>query len=349
MGKGFKSYFLMTDLSAYGWYRIVGPFKALKKAGFNVKLFSTLQPGYIEDGEVFVLQRISNPNILKFCEWIRKKKKHLVFDLDENFLQISFWTQYNTGVRTAQSYTKMVLEYADVVTAPTSFLATQLKPFSRNVKVIPNFLSEDIWERCEPRKREDFGIGKDEVVIGWAGSEAHLDNLRIVANAVEEIMDKYPNTRLMLLGYDPGFFDIPSERKISIPFQKYSDYISYLYLIDIALVPLKNDLFNKCKSSVKVLEHGMAESAVIASDSVPFKDLKNEGASILLVEDEEEWERSLELLVEDRKKREELASSLKQLVLKRYILEKNLNFYTDLFSLFDQESLTKKEVKIKNI
>jgi|Deesub1362A_J573_1020465.scaffolds.fasta_scaffold00522_5 glycosyltransferase involved in cell wall biosynthesis len=330
--KNLKVYFFVNDVSAYSYYRILSPFRALKRLGFNVKLFSTLQPTYLEDGDVFVFQRISNPDILKFCEWVRKRKKSLIFDMDENFFQISLWNPHSAQLKTIQSYALMTLKFADMVTAPTPFLAAQLKSFNENVYVIPNFIDKNLWKKCEPKKREDFNIEKNEVVIGWAGTEGHIDNLRLIVNAVEEIMDKYTNTRLMLLGFDPGFFDVPSERKISIPFQKYSDYISYLFLMDIAIVPLEENLFNKCKSGVKILEHGMARSAVIASNILPFKNLKNEGALILLCKGDDEWERNLEFLVKEEEERKRFANSLREFVLKKYILEKNLVIYKKLFS-----------------
>jgi glycosyltransferase involved in cell wall biosynthesis len=330
--KNLKIYFFVNDVSAYSYYRILSPFRALKRSGFNVKLISTLQPAYLEDGDVFVFQRISNSNILKFCEWVRKRKKGLIFDMDENFFQISLWNPDTSQLKTVQSYTLMTLKFADIVTTPTPFLAAQLRSFNENVYVIPNFIDNNLWKKREPKKRGDFNIEKNEVVIGWAGTEGHIDNLRLVVNAVEETIDRYPHTRFMLLGYDPGFFDIPSERKIFIPFQKYSDYISYLSLIDIAVVPLENNLFNKCKSGVKILEHGMAKNAVIASDILPFKDLKKEGAPIVLSKNESEWEKNLEFLVREEKKRKELANSLNQFVASKYILEKNLDVYKKLFS-----------------
>ena len=53
--------------------------------------------------------------------------------------------------------------------------------------------------------------------------------------------------------------------------------------IDVALIPLKDNTFNKCKSELKIVEAGWMKKAVICSRLTPYQEYIKHGVNGLLV------------------------------------------------------------------
>ena len=71
--------------------------------------------------------------------------------------------------------------------------------------------------------------------------------------------------------------------------------------IDVLLVPLKNNLFNRCKSELKFIEAGFTGTAVIASNVIPYNNFANNNDECLFVDPKpESWAKAIKKLLNDR-------------------------------------------------
>ena len=63
---------------------------------------------------------------------------------------------------------------------------------------------------------------------------------------------------------------LPLRRVVYLPVLPFQKYPRILSAFDVALAPLKNDVFNRCKSSLRLLEYGAWGVPYVASKVAPY-------------------------------------------------------------------------------
>lgn len=123
-----------------------------------------------------------------------------------------------------------------------------------------------------------------------------------------------------------------------------STYASNYNLFDISLAPLEENIFNKVKSQLKVIEAGFHHKAIIAQDFGPYKlDLTNaikfgggfdENANGILIEtrkNHKDWYSSLKKLIQNPEMIPVLQENLYNSVKDKYSMESVTNQRKDLY------------------
>jgi glycosyltransferase involved in cell wall biosynthesis len=111
-----------------------------------------------------------------------------------------------------------------------------------------------------------------------------------------------------------------------------TSYARNYSLFDVSLVPIKNHMFNRMKSQLKVIEAGFYKKAIIASDLGPYQiDLKhslNQGnfvdGNALLVEEKRnhsDWAYNIKKLIQNPTWAEDLGNRLYETVKDTYSLQ----------------------------
>lgn len=97
--------------------------------------------------------------------------------------------------------------------------------------------------------------------------------------------------------------------------------------IDVLLVPLKNNQFNRCKSELKFIEAGFTGTAVIASKTIPYSNFGTDGVDCLLVKDQnpESWAKAIKKLLTN----DMLFNNIKNNNERRVKAERNLDIITE--------------------
>ena len=138
-------------------------------------------------------------------------------------------------------------------------------------------------------------------------------------------------TKNKILIGDPQYYDGQ--------FVDYEKYLQTLRESDIALLPLIDNEFNRSKSDLKFIECGACGAAVLASSVVYPKTVKD-GVNGLIYHDKKEFAQKLQLLIEDRVKRYELATAAYDYVKNNRLLsqhyEERLDWYNELFQRLDE-------------
>lgn len=72
--------------------------------------------------------------------------------------------------------------------------------------------------------------------------------------------------------------------------------------IDVLLVPLVNNKFNRCKSELKFIEAGFTHTAVISSKVIPYSNYGEDGKDCILVKEAEPqaWAKAVKKLLRDK-------------------------------------------------
>jgi glycosyltransferase involved in cell wall biosynthesis len=198
------------------------------------------------------------------------------------------------------------LSEADAVLVPSARLAERVRPFAREVSVIPLTLPRrEDWPGPRPRRLSGLRIG-------WVGAGSHLRDLDCIGPAVLKLLAQWPTVTFVLGGrclpswaadhprveIHSGWWHLPA----------YYRFVASLDL-DAFVCPLEDTPFNGAKPCLKPLEAAMLGLPVIASAVGSYaEDLEHEETALLVENTTEAWLTALTRLVEDTALRAHLSA-----------------------------------------
>jgi glycosyltransferase involved in cell wall biosynthesis len=178
-------------------------------------------------------------------------------------------------------------------------------------------------------------INPEETV--WAEYEKiFTDNYRIITPKYKEFLDKFK---------EEDYPAIETENYVRVWTRPADSYARNYAKFDISLAPIKNHVFNRMKSQLKVIEAGFYKKALIASNVGPYTiDLKHamkngeftDGNALLVdeVRSHSDWAKHIKKLVENPDMVTELGLRLYDTVKDTYDLnkvsDKRAQFYKSL-------------------
>lgn len=218
----------------------------------------------------------------------RKHGKKVFIDCDDNYLDIPESNLlYDKFKKTKKDRAMLstILSFADVIVTTTDPLKNRIhehikttQGIDKEIMIIPNYNDIRDWNYIPVEKSND----SDNIVIGYAGSNSHHDDIRMVLPSIVKIMEKYKNVRFQCLGV-VGTNDVNKVYK-GIPrnimdrmdligatetFKEYPEWLSKQKW-DIGICPLVNTPFTRSKSHIKWMEYSMYKIPVIASRVYPY-------------------------------------------------------------------------------
>jgi hypothetical protein len=180
--------------------------------------------------------------------------------------------------------------------------------------VFPNSIYEPDFPRVE------LAPHPGEVRILWQGGSSHFEDWMMVAGSLRRVFEKYPQAKMIIWGQMFKWLvdEIPPGQMEFLPWVPHASYHLKLATLghDINLAPLRDTLFNRCKSAIKWYESSAIErpAATIASNVTPYGDEIEHGETGLLFDTPTQFEEQLSELIEDAEKRQRLAQNAKDWV-----------------------------------
>jgi len=210
-----------------------------------------------------------------------------------------------------------VMQKAAAITVSTEALKAELLRWNPNIYVLPNLIDERLWSQTQ---RPHAG----PVVIGFTGTSTHGDDLRMIEDAFIQISAKHGQ------GVAFQFMGCVTDRLARLPGAQVADftpdYESFARALqttpmDIAVVSLEDNLFNRCKSNIKWLEYSACGIAGVYSDLPPYNSCIRHGQTGLLVGNRvQDWFQAIDTLVTNASLRRAIAQQARQEVLSDYTL-----------------------------
>lgn len=323
-----------------GYYRIVQPCRHIK--GHEVKEMGV---GLVKKGEtgeqrwtrifkeydVFWTSYFSDPHLASEMYYHRDKfGKKVVMDIDDNYLDVAqshiLYDRFKPQKRD-RAFLSTVLSFADVITVSTEPLRQRLEQhlkkvynLEKKIVVIPNMNQLSDWSFPVA------GFDEKKIVIGYAGSNSHYDDLAMFLPHLAKIMDKYKNVHFEIMGsvgekdaikLFADFSEEAQKRCDMLPptwtFPEYTKKLSEMKW-DIAVAPLVDSPFTRCKSHIKFMEYSMYKIPTIASKVYPYyapcfdREIIMEDETGILVQPSE-WFDAMEDLVLNKNKRIKLGEN----------------------------------------
>lgn len=206
-----------------------------------------------------------------------------------------------------------LLRAAHVTIAGNKLLAERAQCYSKNVLVIPTPVDTQRITPGPPKRR------RDKVIIGWMGSPSTAPYLDSIAPALNDVLSKYPNTEIHLVGGNrPAALQSPRvlERAWSLTGEA-DDLRSF----DVGIMPLPDNEWTRGKCGYKALQYMSAGVATVSSPVGVATDMIQPGRTGLLANSREDWNAALSSLVEDSHLRQELGSAGRETAESTYSLK----------------------------
>lgn len=312
------------------YWRLIVPFSRLKD--HTVLFTDGTDRRVFESADVVVLTRDGGIEVMKHLVGIGHP---VIMDFDDNLHTMNSDNGARHWYSNGKDWTKRfeeALGVATIVTTSTPRLAADYARFRKDIRICPNFIPDDIFERLRPAKitGEPKSCGC-EIRVGYAGGRTHLADLRMVWKPLKKLCKRYPQVRIVCFGQMPPeeygwledrleYHDVVLEWPGESRYEHMDRYFAELKSLDldIAIAPLLPTVFNAGKSYLKAMEYGACGYPMVASSFGPYREYAAQGGALSLAFDEAEWFRNLSWLVEDQAARRDLAERNLQHVHERH-------------------------------
>lgn len=274
------------DLAGCGFIRTIWPSILLHQWKYkNFRIHSTYGMHVIGDpsfykGMAWVkFQRSAEDHQLEYIKDIASKVKlatgtKLIYEVDDlltpdipktNYAH-EYYAHYWENV-------KNILRTVDAMTVSTEPLVNVYKPYCENITVLPNHLPKFIWGEEEWKNHEN-----KKPRILYAGSANHFNPEApggdFGPKLIKFIMDTVERFQWVFVGGIPFELQPLCGHVIEYhPWQTITNLPTFLksLKIDIGLAPLEDNLFNRCKSNIKMLEYSALGIPGIYSNVTPYR------------------------------------------------------------------------------
>ena len=259
---------LPFNTSAIGHYRVIQPFSELERAGWIQGRISYQIAEPIaaerESPDAMILQlRYSAENIEEIAEIKRYSNARRIFEIDDYVIEPS---EKNDHVRNWPKNVGELLGRAiglcDRLVVSTEPLADALSHLHHDIRVVPNMLAASLWTGLSSQRQTSA-----RPRVGWGGGTSHRGDLELMLGVVRALADEVD---WVFFGMCPEILrPYVKEFHKGVPLAQYPRKLASLNL-DLALAPLEQNLFNDCKSNLRLLEYGVCGYPVICTDTKAY-------------------------------------------------------------------------------
>lgn len=314
------------NMGAVGHYRVVQPFTELEKAGWIQGGLHYGMPEAVElarqQPETVILQcRYGVNSIDDFKEVKRSTNARLIYELDDYIIDVP---QKNAHARNMPGNMRELVHkgiaLSDRVVVSTQPLADALSGMHADIRVVPNMLAESLWNQL---KSDRYTSKKPRV--GWAGGSSHRGDLELILDVVKALADEVD---WVFFGMCPDLlrpYVKEFHEPVSLP--TYPQKLASLNL-DLALAPLEINLFNDCKSNLRLLEYGACGFPVICTDTKAYRGYLP--CTRVANNETQEWIEAIRMHLDDRDANARQGDALREVVLRDYVLtQDNLQLWAN--------------------
>jgi tetratricopeptide (TPR) repeat protein/glycosyltransferase involved in cell wall biosynthesis len=277
-------------------YRTRQPCRALGELErVSVVSGSLLSPAFTEsdlldEADVLVLADAADPDLLPVLDARRRRQRMTIYEVGTH--PLSAPPAARTAARARDLVTRgmplHLARRADGVQFATPALEQRFGSLNARRAVFPS----QRWDApAAPMAR-----ARGRVVVGWAGGEAHAEDLRAIAPALVAIVERHSAVDVAVMGgawLRETLGAVPASRLTVTPPGTTEDHARFLDRLDVGLAPLAPTDFNRCRQDVRFLEYAAHGVLAVCADLEPYRAVRPEQTG-LLFRDVAELEAALE-------------------------------------------------------
>lgn len=259
----------MADVTGCGQYRVIQPFNAAKEAGLidGTLLGRLLNVPELErySPDAIVLQRQVTDVQLEIIARTKKfSRAFKVFELDDYLPNLPLKSVHRAKMpKDIIKSLRRGLSLVDRFVVSTEPLAEAFAGMHGDIRVVRNTLNPGWWHGLSSERRVS-----SKPRVGWAGGSSHTGDLEMIADVVRELANE---VEWVFFGMCPDRLrPYVHEFHPGIDIEQYPAALARLNL-DLAIAPVEQNLFNECKSNLRLLEYGACGFPVVCSDLVCYQ------------------------------------------------------------------------------
>lgn len=327
-------------------WRIGVPFQALARNGFPTEILgATVDIDQFQDTDLLVLHNPATESHVRLVHAARQRGARVIIDLDDlllpDYLPLDtefgrWWHPRHVHQESASKLApggdvflnlRECIRAAHALTVATETLADLYREIHPRLHVLPNCYddSNPLWDVVPP--------ARTTVNIGFLGTEHHRPNLDLLTGAIEPVLERHSEVRIVEAGEGNLFarIDAPAARFIHLGWIPFEVFPLVLHQMDIVLAPLVDEPFMRCKSNIRCMTAGLVGAPVVASPVGPYAGYVKHGVNGWFATEPAEWTSYLEQLVVDREQRVQMGEA-NRLLARRYALSINLHRWSEVYA-----------------
>lgn len=249
---------------------------------FLSKLFSA---------KLVIFNRPHNKGLsMQIIQFLQKHNRSVLIDLDDLLMEkYQYCTgRFKSGLISWNSLSdNMFMQESslvgfDKISVSTKCLLSVHSAADKNVFLYHNKIDRDIipsvHKFSSPRLR----------LLYASGSGTHDYDFMDIYIDLLNFMLKYKDVDLTILGETAASFDLPEmkDRVLKLPTVTYAEMLEIYAKHDLLLVPLDDNLFNRCKSNIKYIEAAAVKTPVLAKNLDEFGSVIRDGVNGFLYSDD---------------------------------------------------------------
>ncbi len=254
-----------ADTMGCGHYRVMQPFNALREAGMVDGALSVGLMHVVDleryNPDAVILQRQIGEERLEAMRRIKAfSRVFKVYELDDYLPNLPMKSVHRQHMpKDIAKSLRRGLSYVDRFVVSTDVMAEAFADFHPDIRVVKNRLDPRWWGGLSVSARR---VSK-KPRVGWAGGSSHTGDLEMIADVVKELASE---VEWVFFGMCPEKLKpYVHEFHEGVAIEGYAKKLASLNL-DLALAPVEQNLFNECKSNLRLLEYGACGFPVICSD-----------------------------------------------------------------------------------
>ena len=308
--KNIKVAIVTQSISAVAYHRLIVPLaKMSKDYGIEVTCLMNKEDDFLQnlEGVTHVIYNRNISALMKPEETImilKSKGIKVICDIDDYWILPKYHSMKHYYTKTKMDKCVVAnIKLADQIWTTTKALADKIMPYNKNVEVVKNAI--------DPLEKqfayEDLSIDFD--TFFYSGGSTHVHDLKLLGDTFndEEFYIKTPKKPKRMKGITQQLSGIVDYAK------DYED-------CGICLIPLKDNVFNSCKSELKMIEAGHFAKPVIVSAVAPYNLLSTTKNSIKVHNNE--WDAALKKIKGNHNMQVDLGLKLKEDVSLKYNIVK---------------------------
>lgn len=255
-------------------------------------------------------------------EWLaaRVLKRPMVLDLDDaTYVPYTSPTYGKLGKALKWfSKTDDLIRWAGIVTCGNRAIAEYAESKGAKTQIIPTVVDTDIFV---PRQRVP-PLTDDRLVLGWIGTHSTFPYLRAVFPVIQDLA-KTHRFKLRIVGAGTSTVSIPGVEVENLEWQlerEVEDFQSF----EVGLYPIDPSLYAEKwaagKSGFKAIQYMAVGVPFVAAPVGAMAEIGEVGVTHFQATSNEEWSRTLELLLGDAQLRQTMGASGRRHAVENYSL-----------------------------
>lgn len=274
---------------------------------------------------------------------VRAAGSRFIYALDDNFLALPAEKRDWEPTDERLESVRIFLAEADGLMVTTPALRDRFAEFNSKIVVVPNALDERLLP-TRPTTHRQVKAGSNflnlirrfrpkRTIIGYMGTFTHDDDLMMILPALQTVAAGHKHElEFQLVGAVRQPSTLTALKQL--PFRVYhhklkrSEYPQFMAWFsgrvrwDIAIAPLKDTPFNRCKSDVKFLDYCAIGAAGIYSDVPAYQaSVRHLETGWLAENNEAAWVEALKTLLADEPLRQQIAGQASHYLFAERVIE----------------------------